>query len=455
MNIAEVLISLWTSIMLREEAANEEQVAPIFGGDVNNVDCCGKSLFRFTKEEEVTPYLLYGQVYLLADAPRGNPMTKADEKSIGLIPRLRSLSPLSVVDWDIECVDPNRLGKFNFLRHEYHHMPMRMSADVAPNEELYTDVLTRDGGYKVATYRLITTDKQGHPIVYTNDADREWELVEEVPIPKLTEVPVAYICDRPWLREANEEILRHFNLRSNKDNIQYNQGFDKTFIKGVSGQDPQAIQALTEYTVSLLPETGDAFKLDPVDVSGLERAVAEALENALKVGLNMLRTTPAASKEAPSAQSQDTEKANMFALVDSTLETLENCLNQAINYAAMFKGEMNFESDLEFPRSLKESSIADFTTLAVAFIDKFSQYPESLKDILLKAAKRLDLSEEAIKEIETKVVEAPPTPEEQRQALVDGVLARNAQNGQQQDMPPNKDMPPKNMPKMTSAPGGK
>lgn len=423
-NIPEIIVSLWTSIFFRAPFMVPDEIKAIFGspvdlGDVQNVDGYGKSLFKFVKDDVLAPLLLYGRVFLLANAPQGSPETKAQERALGIVPRLKSLMPLSVVDWDIEHADGNRIGRLNMLRHEYGYAAPRAHSSIEPKQTLRSDVLTRSGGYLVEEYEAADAKVPGYKEI-------QWSPIGQTPVSSLSEIPVAYIFDESWLTGANEETLRFHNLRSNKDNIQHNQGADSGFIAGNEAQTSAEIQALTEYTWKFLKEGSTAFKLPPVDVSGYERALEDSKATAFALGLNMLRMLPSDSKEAPSAESASAEKENIYALVDSTLSDIENTTNQVIRYAAEFRGIKDLQESVKFDRSIDEATLDQFVSLAQAFGDKLSKYPKAQKEILVKAARKLDLSDDAVNEIETLEVKPEPDPAEERKALMDSVIA----NGQ-------------------------
>jgi hypothetical protein len=172
----------------------------------------------------------------------------------------------------------------------------------------------------------------------------------------------------------------------------------------------------------LLPENGNALKLDPVDVAPYERALEDSFSTSMKLGLNMLRMLPGTSLENQSAESTAQEKENLYALVDSSLEDIENVVNEAIEYAALYKGIKDFESDVKFDRAITEQSTTEFVSLAQAFMDKLTKYPQAGKELLMRAATQLQLSEEAIKEIEENGVQQEESPETERQALIDEVI---------------------------------
>jgi hypothetical protein len=404
-NISEIVVSLWTSIFFRESPFVPDDCKAIFDSpndypSIKNIDGYGKDLFKFVKDDIFTPYLKFGRVFVLANAPKGKVETVAQERAMGLVPRLQALSPLCVTDWDIEHSDGNRIGRLNMLRHEYEYSYPRTTETTEPKCALRSEALRAGAPLTVFEYEAVDGDK---PKV---DKELEYTLLGTTSIDKLQEIPISYIIDRPWLRECNEESLRFHNLRSNKDNIQHNQGADSGFIAGNEAQTTEEIQALCEYTWKFLKEGSTAFKLPPVDVSGYERALDDSKATAFALGLNMLRMLPADSKEAPSAQSAAAEKENLYALVDSTLSDIENTVNQSISYAAEFKGIKDFEAKVKFDRSISEDTLTDFIALAQAFQDKLSKYPKAQKELLLKVAKKLDLSDDAIKEIETLVVKA-------------------------------------------------
>ncbi len=442
LNISEILVSIWTSLFFRDDPTIPQQIEELFGGSTDNIDGSGKSLFTLIKSDIFNNILLYGRAFILADAPQGSPTTKAEELAMGIYPRLRSLHPMAITDWDIETLEPGRLGQLNMLRHEYTHLQRRLSAQEKPVEIYKCDELTLNPSYIVRTYEQEAKQSRmvNQPLVpgqsnYTSDSSYEqagdWINPVEI-VTKLSKIPVAYYIERPWLREANQEILRHFNIRSNRDNILFQQGFDRVFTKGVDYGNPAAVQALTEYTTVGLPENGDAFKLDPVDLGAYERAEAEAFTNALKAGFNMLRTLPADSREGLSAQSLAAEKENLYTLVESTLDDVEDLVNESIRNAALFKGIEDFQEETELSRSGTEQTVEQFITLSQAFMDKLGKYPLAQKDLMLKAAQKLDLSDEALKEIKTLEVQV-------EQAMSAQDVVNNAMSGGMngQTRPPN------------------
>jgi hypothetical protein len=415
LNISEIIVSIWTAIFFRECPEVPPEVDKLFGGDgtgeCKNVDGYGKTLFSLIKQDIFNNIALFGRCFILSDAPRGAPVTKTQELELGIFPRLRALHPMAVTDWDIETADQKRLGQFNMLRHEYMYLGKRTRATQRPDEYLMTDELVVEPNYGVYQYKQDTQPAKvpTDPIVpgqstlgvSTNyEQECNWEQVNNITT-RLNKIPVAYYIDRPWLREANQEILRHFNIRSNRDNILYQQGFDKVYTKGVDYNDPSAVRSLSEYTTVGLPENGDAFKLAPVELGAYERAEAEAFTNALKAGFNMLRTLPADSREGLSAESLAAEKENLIALVESTLDDIETVTNEAIRNAALFKGITDFSEEVELSSVGVEQTVEHFTALAGAFMDKLNKYPKASKDLVLKAAEKLHLSEEAMEEIRT------------------------------------------------------
>ena len=388
LNTVEIIVSLWQSFFFRKAPNPDSSVLKMLGDDFKNIDGKGNSLFSFIKNEVLKCYLLNGRVDVFADSPQGKPRSKRDQNLLGLRPFLEVIEPLARKDWDIEANDPLRVGKYNMLRYEYLVYLPRSNSTEQPTYQYRSKVLRRDGTtYKIDIYGA-KAEKGVAP--KTIALDNDWTLIQSIDT-QLKEIPVSYAEDTSWLHDVCQETIRFHNIRSMKDNINFFQGYSKTFIIGE--QDKKTEKALTEFTVSFLDE-GSSVEFGPVIIpTGLENSEKESLVNIFRLGLNQLRHLPLDSKESQSADAVVEEKWNTLALVESTLQEIEGTIDRALSYYAELKGVRDFEGSINLNKDIDEKDFNQFITAYSTFADKLSKYPEIEKSVLKQAVLKLGFDE--------------------------------------------------------------
>lgn len=394
LNLVEIITSLWVSYFFKKAPSLDDSVQELFADNINDVDGYGTSLFRLIKDQVLPQILLYGSTYVLVDSFKSSAKNRSAEQASGQRPFIEVLEPLCVPDWAIESGNPARAGKLNFLRSEYRFIPPRLSSKDEPK------ILTRSNLYSITdgtyTVEIFEQEQKKQNATIKNEAE-QWALVDTAQIPRLSELPISYIQSESWLKDVCEEALRHYNLRSNKDNILYQQGYQKMFIKGIGSGDTDAIKALNEYVYSLLPENGDVKSIDPVNIAPYENAEREALDATFKVGLNQLRRLSSDSKDGQSAESQDAERHNTYALVESTVDDLETLTNSVIKDWAKFQtGKDNFDGKVTFDRSFTEESFDQFLQVFNAFRDEFRKVPIVTREATKRAVSKLGFDDEVL-----------------------------------------------------------
>jgi hypothetical protein len=404
-NNTEMSVSMLQSLFFKSDPESDEQVKELFGGDYVGIDEEGNKITMptFIKSHVFTDLALYGKPIILADAPPGEFRSAADVQVAKHLPRLRSLCPLAVKDWDIETLNPDRLGQYNALRHEYYYIAPRERLTSKVSVSLRSDELCLvNGKYVINVYEMLV-DKDGKPDC-TDSGEPKWQQIFSVPT-KLERVPVSVMSEDPWLEDANQEVLRGFNLRSNMDNIQYNQGYRNVFVIGLDPKDQDQIKAFSENAVNLIPEGGSVTALEPVNVEGYEKSVSQSARDVLALAMNQLHVLPFDSKEAPGegAQEQQWEPVRDFIL--STITRIEAMVNESVQNAALFAGKENFTGKVTFNKQLTKE---DWT--------KWLETYNSMHDLL----KRVDGFEEAAAK---KAITALNFPDEEKAKLL-----KNADN---------------------------
>lgn len=338
LNIQEINVSLWRSLFFRREGAADETLLKILGTDADNIDRENSSIHSFLAEQVFTNYINYGAVCVVADAPTKGAINRQEETTGGKRPYLKNLCPLDVKDWVFERDDDARWGKLNMLRYEYVKESPRKASD-EPKEFWYCDVYERDarGAVSHTTYkgpaRLGGKDRALVGTVHGGS----WEPVGEPIELELKEIPAVLWLGTSWLKDSAQETLRHFNLRSARDNINHFQGYQKLYVKGGANMSDDQKKALAEYIMLLLGEGQEIGAIDAIDPIGLEKAEHEALQNAFKVGLNQFHALPSDSKETMSAEAANEMRRGTLDLVLSSIKEVEQLINQALGFYVQFK----------------------------------------------------------------------------------------------------------------------
>jgi len=397
LNLTEIVTSLIVSFLLRKEPDTSE-VEQMLGDEIDNIDGKKNSLYSFIKNSFSVDYLLYGKAAILVDATKHNAKTKAEELALGVRPYFHSIHPLAVKDWDMSPMEAP--GKYNWLRYEYTQTEPRQSETDQPKQRSYSK------SYKQVGSQVAVTTYGGNIVEFgavTDPDKQQWDVLGVDPL-DVSRIPLIILEDVSWLKDVNQECLRYHNLRSSRDNILHNQGYQKIFLSAIDGADQQQVNALGETTWVFLPRDGTASTIEPPDLSSHERAIEESLNNIFKIGLNQLRLLPADSRVSQSAESINEEKENTYALVESTLTDIENAINQALSIYAEFKGQSGFDGEIELDKNISKDDVAQFGMVWNMFKDEFKKYGTLTKAAVTKAAKKLNLDPEdftaAVAEIE-------------------------------------------------------
>jgi hypothetical protein len=391
--LPEIIASLIISLIFRK-SPDFSRVEKLFEGIEKNVDGKGNSLYSFIKNSFALDYFKFGKAIIKVETARHGAVTLADEVGKNVRPYLTLINPLDMPDW--ELADGQGINNFNWLRYEYSRVKNRKATE-KPEMERISKVYTDTGsGILVESYRA--------DIVNKAQTNKSW-VKDNEQVLGLSRVPFIVLEDVSWLKDVNQEALRYHNLRSSRDNILYSQGYQKVVVFGVDPNDPAQLQAMSETTWNLVrAPDGSVQAIEPPDLSSHEKALEESLNNIFKIGLNQLRILPSDSRVSQSADSLGEEKDNTIALIESTLEDIENAINETIKLVAEYKGIKDYQETISIEKTFTNADVTKFVTVFGAMRDQFSKYEKVMKYATMKGVRELGLPEddqaEALKEVE-------------------------------------------------------
>lgn len=413
LNLSEVLISLWCSLFFKKDPQVDSITEALLKdhNGLRNIDGRGSSLTGFFRNKVLPSYLNYGKVVLVVDSLPIVARNITEERQIGARPFLDLIEPLNFVDWSREVADPKRLMEFTFARYQYTGVLPRRTSSEEPKLRRYSYEYRHDSG--IVTLNVAYVDLDGSYKVIDKHWDAEkkteaWQTdTNPIPLVGLDEIPIAVFEDESWLKDANQETLRHFNLRSNRDNINYNQGFQEKYLNIQGGKmDSTRIGAFNEYAHKILDVGESAFVLEPIDPLALEKSEQEAIRNVFRVGLNRLHSLPDSSDESPSADSMDKQNEYTSKLVESALVEIEDIANQALKHYAAFMGKANFEGKIELDKEVSDESFEQFITTWQTFSDMLSGSSKIKTEVARKALHKLRLPKNKMQELERELESA-------------------------------------------------
>lgn len=374
LNIVEIIISLWVSFFFRTKPVLNAAALELLEGAEDNIDGRGTILISFLKSV-LEDYLVYGKSIVLVDSL---------SQGQNLRPFAQKLSPLDLVDWDIETLNQERVGKLNAARRIYYAINSRVRLTEEPTMRLFSDeyFLSDSGVFSKQTYQL-EDEKKGKDTPTAKDL--EWITADGVVESELLEIPMIVTNTESWVKDVCEEVLRHFNLRSSKDSIEHQQAYQKVFLLGVDSKDIEVINAISQFHYPILPRDASVVVVPSSSTADIGMSVSNALENAFKMGLNQLRQVASDSGSVQSANTIDAEKDDRLALVESTLGEMEHIGNQILYYFGQFKGQeaLADEAVIEFNKEVTKDDIDSFIVVYNSFKDVLLKYPD-LQPLLAK-----------------------------------------------------------------------
>lgn len=426
LNLNEIIVSLWSSLIFKESIQFDQEAQALLDetGGLFDIDGQGTS-FQDLAIRAFEHYALFGKSILLVDSFPISAGSRAEEQALGLRPFIDLIHPLAAPDWSKEDANPARLGKYNFFRHEFDLVLPRESSESEPKTARFSHTLQVSGGrYQIVIHSVGIDEAQEILPEFYDSKTRQimWQPVGVVDT-SLSDIPLSVIEGESWVKDVSEEALRYHNLRSTKDNVEFNQGYQKIFISGINGSDEQQVLALSEYTIPFIPENASVTVVPPVSTAELAASVEQSLANVFKVGLNQYRALPADSRAVQSAETQNAEQQNPIALVQSTIAQLEGHLNRALGFYAQLSGINNFSGKVELSKELDHEDWSEFLTTWQAMRDTLSRVPGAETAVAKKALQKLDFDEQTTAQLMAAADSASiATPTPQPQARQGGLL---------------------------------
>ncbi len=395
-NYISKIYQRYIGILFKEPLELDDKTTQLFTeyNALDDVDGNQNSLTEFLKYVVFYSRYLYGDVYVLVDAPQieTETGTKLEADLLGKRPFLTMLNPLQVKDFQ-KYEDGRLKGKFKWVRYEYtQDMPREFGEKITTvtfSKVFSYNVL--DGIYTITTYKH---DKNGKPEIYQ----------EPVTIAGFEQMPISFIQDTrvSYCKDLISECLKHYNYDSCISNILHFQGYQDKSIIGTLNDDYK--KAVGEYVTTFLPEGATVTVIDPCDPVALRQERDRAEANIWRMAFHQTRILNTDSKAVESADTQRVAKEDLISILISELHKLESLMNKVVKDFAQFTGVLNFDGVVTLDKDLDIEDLDQMLEIELAYAKDIENYPSWKKEVLKKKARMMNLSneDEVIQEIDTK-----------------------------------------------------
>lgn len=376
LNLDKMFVKLWTSFFFRSAPTANDAAQKLLGHTIFDMDGKGQNLASFCKSV-LKQVLIYGKPIILV--AKSSQAIESAEQDAKIRPVFQIIQPLDAKDWIYNVITETSIYKM--FRYEYTYIPPRKSSQEEPRPVLRSDEYLLDGD-NILVRRYQNETKDGE--------EPTWQLVGEIPL-DLKSIPIAsYECE-PWLFDASQETLRFHNLRSNRDNILYHNGYIQ---KAISCRNPDEVKAgFSEYLILFLDEGSQLLSFSADNAEGYSEALRESISTAFKIALQRIETLPDNSAENRSAESINASDKNWIASIYATMQDIEDVINMALGFYAEFQGQELGEARIELDKQITDEDVTQFIALWTAFRDELIKNPTAYKEALARAVKHMNIDD--------------------------------------------------------------
>lgn len=431
-NYFEAVVSCLISLMFKNEPDYSDIDKAISEEERKNINGKRMTLTSFI-QSVMRDYIIYGRPFIFVDSFNVKAKTKFEAKKLGIRPFMETLSPLSVVDWEIETEDLSKYGQFKWLRFEYEYIAPRADERVQPVLSRRSTALKLSGG----SYAYEVYESNQKPTDIIKISDELWKPISGlVSISEIQEVPVCSIWDmESWMKDVAQECLRHHNLASTYDNCLNNQAYQRSFVAG--NIKDENWKQIGEYVIGRLPDGAVVHTIEPADTTSLRERLVQCINDIYKLAFNQSRSLPADSKGVESMVTIRERKEELHSLLESSIEEVQNLVNNAVRLYAQFKGIKDYDQHVKFSTDVSSEDIDEQIKIYSAVRDRIAKYPTWQKESDKKFAELQNLPQigDIKAEIENTAAQvqaetqAENNPQQQQPATIRGRLAQQVNQG--------------------------
>lgn len=363
-NFVEPIVGIWKNIMMSKDVNLDVLKKDIPDEELDDIDGHGTHFSTFISE--LTEMLLtYGWAYIVVDAPGSTTNTR---------PYMELVDPIGVVNWQTEYMDPERLGRFNFITRQYCAV-RAANHEAEPSVAHFRETWVRDKDKKV--FKQIYKAK--------SESSKTWELDgAPIPYPFLEEIPVAAIqYNESWIKDLTPNVIKYHNLLSGYENILHFQAYRQTWI--VSNLPNSDRKAVAEYVLNFLPEGSTVQVINSENPIALAEHIKATELNIYKIGLNILRQVSNDSSAVQSVETIREERKNVLDLIKAEISGIEELINKALASYMKFKSGELIEG-IALDRNVDLSAMDVLLPMYERLKDEIVRFPTWRKETLKRLA---------------------------------------------------------------------
>jgi hypothetical protein len=408
--------------LLMKGGLNTSEVEKIFEPNINDVDGGQHSLEEFLIQV-VEHVITFGVAYVLTNTRTQNVASLKEQLDKNIRPFLILIHPLDFKDWQ-----NGANGEYNIYRYEYLTTELRPDLNSCPVLAKYCEVtklVTDKETKKVVTSIYVSINKTSEIINYHPQATEQkdkmhynWQFKQDIEHDaKLQELPLSTNkIQESWLSDAAPIALKIYNKQSEKDNVLYNNGYDKIFVfgdlesavdeAGNEISEENKTKKISHNSLCILPEAARVDKLVPTDLTSFKDAIEEDVMNFFQVVFNQLRVLPTDSRQAESAENIEEQKEALLTRISNKRKELENLFNSIVKHWAFFKNtqqKIKETQKITFKQPLTLSDIDDLAVFVRMIENRVRRYPtwdKAIDKLFLANLEAIPNKQEILDEIE-------------------------------------------------------
>lgn len=374
--LIDSFIDIWMGLYFRKEGDLNDDAEELLGDAADDIDGEGNSIWGFLRNKVFPMDYVYGRPIIMVDALPIAPVSRQDEIEQGARAYFEILDPRVIPDWSMSF---ERQG-LDSVRYEFSAVAPRSTLALPPTNEFYTRMFVRNSdGEVLSQYFKKEVDQRTGP----GKRKVSWKFISSKALEGFEDIPVVWRnFQKSYVDEYVNELRRHHVLESSMDCGLAMQAHQRLVASGIDASDSSAIEALTKYTISIVPAEASITTIEPSDPTALKERIGVTRDAIFKKAMRQVRAMPGDSRAAQSDDTMREEKDNALAIIEARLDDYESMINEALFYYKTFMGRDDLDPQITLNRDITNADVSKAERSLLLFRRELDGLPETRKQLL-------------------------------------------------------------------------